>query len=94
MMLLAEQAPEPGEAHLFGWYLGFAIAVVVIAVVVALVAPVLVLAGRIARQAPQINQGLQQAYRNTLPLAALRQTIDHAEVIIGGLERGRARLGG
>jgi hypothetical protein len=94
MMLLAEQAPEPGEAHLFGWYLGFAIAVVVIAVVVALVAPVLVLAARIARQAPQINQGLQQAYRNTLPLAALRQTIDHAEVIVGGLERGRARLGG
>jgi len=94
MMLLAQQAPAVGEAHLFGWYLGFAIAVVVISVVVALVAPVLVLAARIARQAPQINQGLQQAYRNTLPLADLRQTIDHAEVIIGGLERGRARLGG
>ncbi|MGH3765284.1 MAG: hypothetical protein ACRDTX_09065 [Pseudonocardiaceae bacterium] len=94
MLLLAEQAPVPGEAHLFGWYLGFAIAVVVIAVVVALVAPVLVLAARIARQAPQINQALQQSYRNTLPLADLRQTIDHAEVIIGGLERGRARLGG
>jgi hypothetical protein len=94
MMLLAEQAPGPAEAHLFGWYLGFAIAVVVIAVVVALVAPILVLAARIARQAPQINQALQQSYRNTLPLADLRQTIDHAEVIIGGLERGRARLGG
>ncbi|MDQ2879790.1 MAG: hypothetical protein M3Y48_00610 [Actinomycetota bacterium] len=94
MMLLAEQAPGPGEAHLFGWYLGFAIAAVVISVVVALVAPILVLAARIARQAPQINQALQQSYRNTLPLAALRQTIDHAEVIIGGLERGRARLGG
>jgi hypothetical protein len=95
MVLLAAQAPVvPSEANLFGWYLGFAIAVVVIAVVVALVAPVLVLAARIARQAPQINAGLQQAYRNTLPLADLRQTIDHAEVIIGGLERGRARLGG
>jgi hypothetical protein len=92
--LLAEQAPAPGEAHLFGWYLGFAIAVVVIAVVVALVAPILVLAARIARQAPQINAGLQQAYRNTLPLPDLRHTIDHAEVILGGLERGRARLGG
>jgi hypothetical protein len=54
----------------------------------------LVLAARIARQAPQINQALQQSYRNTLPLADLRQTIDHAEVILGGLERGRARLGG
>jgi hypothetical protein len=94
MVLLAEQAPGPGEAHLFGWFLGFAIAVLVISVVVALVAPILVLAARIARQAPQINAGLQQAYRNTLPLADLRQTIDHAEVIVGGLERGRARLGG
>lgn len=94
MVLLAEQVPGPAEAHLFGWYLGFAIAVLVIAVVVALVAPLLVLAARIARQAPQINAGLQQAYRNTLPLADLRQTIDHGEVILGGLQRGRARLGG
>jgi Na+-transporting NADH:ubiquinone oxidoreductase subunit NqrC len=93
VLLLAEQAPVP-EAHLFGWYLGYAIGVVVITVVVALVAPVLVLAARISRQAPQINQALQQSYRNTLPLADLRQTIDHAEVIVGGLERGRARLGG
>jgi Na+-transporting NADH:ubiquinone oxidoreductase subunit NqrC len=93
-MVFLAQAPGPAEAHLFGWYLGFAIAVVVISVVVALVAPVLVVAARIARQAPQINQALQQSYRNTLPLADLRQTIDHAEVIIGGLERGRARLGG
>lgn len=94
MVLLAEQVPGPGEAHLFGWFLGFVIAILVITVVVALVAPLLVLASRIARQAPQINAGLQQAYRNTLPLADLRQTIDHAEVILGGLERGRARLGG
>lgn len=94
MVLLAKQEPRLGEAHLFGWYLGFAIAVVVIVVVVALVAPILVLAARIARQAPQINQSLRQSYRNTLPLADLRQTIDHAEVILGGLERGRARLGG
>jgi hypothetical protein len=94
MMFLAQAAPGPAEAHLFGWYLGFAIAVVVITAVVALVAPILVLAARISRQAPQINAALQQSYRNTLPLADLRQTIDHAEVIIGGLERGRARLGG
>jgi hypothetical protein len=94
MVLFAEQAAGAGEAHLFGWYLGFAIAVAVISVVVALVAPVLVLAARIARQAPQINQALQQSYRNTLPLADLRHTIDHVEVIIGGLQRGRARLGG
>jgi hypothetical protein len=94
MVSLAERVPGPGEAHLFGWYLGFAIAVVVIAVVVARVArswssphgsPV-----RFHRSTGPCNQ----SYRNMLPSAALRQTIDHAEVILGGLERGRARLGG
>lgn len=83
-----------GQANLFGWNLGFAIAIVVIAAVVALVAPILVIAGRIGRQAPMINEALEQAYRNTLALPELRQTIDHAVAIIGGLERGRARLGG
>jgi hypothetical protein len=83
-----------GEPNLFGWNLGFAIAIVVISAVVALVAPILVLAGRIGRQAPMINEALQQSYRNTLALSELRQTIDHAEVIVAGLERGRARLGG
>ena len=31
---------------------------------------------------------------NTAPLGALRTTIEHATIIIGGLQRGRARLGG
>lgn len=91
-VLLAQNTT--GEPHLFGWNLGFVITIVVITAVVALVAPILVLAGRIGRQAPMINEALEQSYRNTLTLADLRQTIDHAEVIIGGLERGRARLGG
>ncbi len=91
-MLLAEHAP--GEPHLFGWYLGFIIAIVVIAAVVALVAPILVLAGRIGRQAPLINEALQRSYQNTAALTELRETIDHAEVIIKGLERGRAALEG
>lgn len=91
-VLLAQNTT--GEPNLFGWNLGFVIAIVVITAVVALVAPILVLAGRIGRQAPMINEALEQSYRNTLTLADLRQTIDHAEVIIGGLERGRARLGG
>lgn len=92
LMLLAQESP--GDADLFGWNLGFAIAIVVITVVVALVAPILVIAGRIGRQAQMINEALQQSYRNTLPLADLRKTIDHALAIIAGLERGRARLGG
>jgi hypothetical protein len=31
---------------------------------------------------------------HTAPLAALRTTIEHVTIIIGGLSRGRARLGG
>ncbi|WP_239028234.1 hypothetical protein [Pseudonocardia acidicola] len=85
------QAAEP---DMFGWYLGFGIGIVVVLVVVALVVPILVLAHRIGEQAQVINSGLQQSERNTRPLAALRQTIDHAEVITAGLRRGRERLGG
>jgi hypothetical protein len=32
--------------------------------------------------------------QNTSALAGLRTTIEHATIIIGGLQRGRARLGG
>ncbi|NMH96351.1 hypothetical protein HF526_03285 [Pseudonocardia sp. K10HN5] len=74
--------------------MGFGIGIVVVLVVVALVVPILVLAHRIGEQAQVINSGLQQSERNTRPLAALRQTIDHAEVITAGLRRGRERLGG
>lgn len=79
---------------LFGWYLGFGIGIVVVLVVVALVVPILVLANRIGKQAPAINAALQQAEHNTRPLAALSQTIEHADVITAGLRRGRQRLGG
>ncbi|NMH95178.1 hypothetical protein HF519_27205 [Pseudonocardia bannensis] len=74
--------------------MGFGIGIVVVLVVVALVVPILVLAYKIGKQAPAINEALQQSERNTRPLAALRQTIDHAEVITAGLRRGRERLGG
>jgi uncharacterized membrane-anchored protein len=78
----------------FGWDLGYVIGILVVGVVAALVVTILVLAYRIGKQAPVINEALQRAYQNTLPLAALEQTIDHATVIIGGLQRGRTRLGG
>jgi hypothetical protein len=77
-----------------GWFVGYSIAVVVVLVVVALVVPILLLANGIGKEAPMINEPLQQAVRNTAPLADLRTTIDHAEVIVAGLSRGRARLGG
>jgi hypothetical protein len=77
-----------------GWVVGYTIGGVVVLAVVALVVPILMLARSIGDEAPKINDALGQAVKNTAPLAALRTTIEHATVIIGGLQRGRARLGG
>jgi hypothetical protein len=77
-----------------GWVIGYTIGGVVVLVVVALVVPILLLARSIGNEAPKINAGLAQAVKNTAPLAALRTTIEHATIIIGGLQRGRSRLGG
>ncbi|MGO9077877.1 MAG: hypothetical protein ACLQDY_02390 [Streptosporangiaceae bacterium] len=77
-----------------GWVVGYTIGIVIVGVVVALVVPILLLARSIGDEAPKINNALAGAVRNTAPLAALRTTIEHATIIIGGLQRGRARLGG
>ncbi len=82
------------DADLTGWNVGLVIGLVVVVAVVALVTPIIVLAYRIANQAPRIDAALRQAETNTAPLAALTTTIDHAETIVAGLERGRHRLGG
>ncbi len=77
-----------------GWVIGWVIGIVVVLAVVALVVPILLLARSIGTEAPKINDALTKAVHNTAPLAALRTTIEHATIIIGGLQRGRARLGG
>lgn len=77
-----------------GWVIGYTIGIVVVVVVVALVVPILLLARSIGKEAPMINEALQQAVRNTAALTDLHTTIDHAEVIVAGLKRGRIRLGG
>ncbi len=77
-----------------GWKAGYAIGSAVVAVVVALVSAILAYARSIGDEAPKINAALREAERNTAPLGALRTTIDDANAIVGGLERGRARLGG
>ena len=82
-----------GTSH-FGWMLGYTIGIVIVLGVVALVVPILLLARSIGTEAPKINDALTQAVHNTAPLAALRTTIEHATIIIGGLNRGRTRLGG
>ncbi|MGH3301090.1 MAG: hypothetical protein ACRDOK_05245 [Streptosporangiaceae bacterium] len=77
-----------------GWAAGYAIGTAVVAVVVALVSAILAYARSIGDEAPKINAALADAERNTAPLAALRITIEDADAIVGGLQRGRARLGG
>jgi hypothetical protein len=77
-----------------GWVIGWTIGIVLAAVVVVLVVAILWLAKSIGDEAPKINDALAKAVHNTAPLAALRTTIEHATIIIGGLQRGRARLGG
>jgi hypothetical protein len=77
-----------------GWVVGYVIGAVVVLVVVALVVPILLLAARIGRQAGDIETSLQDSVRHTSALAGLRTTIDSVGVIVAGLARGRARLGG
>src|SRR5258705_12980551 len=77
-----------------GWVVGYTIGIVIVLVVVALVVPILLLARSIGNEAPKINDALGEAVQNTAPLGALRAPIEHATIIIGGLQRGRARLGG
>ena len=82
-----------GTSH-FGWVLGYIIGIVLVVDVAVLVVTILLLARSIGDEAPKINSALTDAVRNTAPLGALRTTIEHATIIIGGLQRGRARLGG
>lgn len=87
-------AAAGGGVSTTGWWLGYTIGFLVLLVVLMLVVPILVLARSIGKLAPMINEPLTQAVRNTAPLAALRTTIEHATIIIAGLNRGRTRLGG
>lgn len=76
------------------WIIGYVIGGVVLIAVVVLVVSILALAKQIGDEAPKITTALEGAVRNTAPLAALAATIEHATIIIAGLQRGRARLGG
>jgi hypothetical protein len=77
-----------------GWAIGYTIAIVVVLVVVALVVPILLLARSIGGQAKAIDDSLTESVHNTAALKELNTTIEHAEVIVAGLARGRTRLGG
>jgi hypothetical protein len=77
-----------------GWWIGYGIGIAVVLAVVALVTPILLLARSIGQAAPLINDELAKSVRNTAPLKDLNTTIEHVTIIIGGLKRGRERLGG
>jgi hypothetical protein len=87
---------KPGAAgsRRTGWIAGYAIGAGVVAAVVALVSAILTYAESIADEAPKINAALRDAEQNTAPLGALRTTVEDVNAIVGGLQRGRARLGG
>jgi len=80
--------------HQSGWITGYAIGAAVVAAVAGLVSAIVGYAWSIAAEAPKINSALRDAERNTAPLGALRTTVEDASAIVGGLQRGRARLGG
>jgi hypothetical protein len=90
---LAKVRPAAGK-HQSGWIAGYAIGTAVVAIVAALVSAILAYARSIADEAPKINAALKEAEHNTAPLGALRTTVEDASAIAGGLQRGRARLGG
>jgi hypothetical protein len=77
-----------------GWVVGYTLAIIVVLVVVALVVPILLLAHSIGEEAKLINDSLTDSVHNTAALNGLHTTIDHAEVIVAGLQHGRTRLGG
>jgi hypothetical protein len=82
------------SSSITGWVVGYVIAFVVVIAVVALIVPILLLARSIGRAAPQIDEALQESVDNTAALRELNTTIESADVIVAGLNRGRARLGG
>jgi hypothetical protein len=73
---------------------GYAIGTAGVAAVASLVSVIVAYAWSIGDEAPKINSALKKAERNTAPLGALRTTVEDATAIVGGLQRGRARLGG
>jgi hypothetical protein len=92
MVLLASHIP--GEPHLFGWYLGFAITFAIIVVIVVEVQAILMLARKIGTQAQWAIHGLEEIFNSTGPLHDLARTTDFARNILAGLHTTRKGMGG
>jgi predicted PurR-regulated permease PerM len=79
---------------LTGWYVGYAIAAVLITVVVILVGIILALARRIGVQAQEVTAALDEARINTLPLWEVDKINSGVRSIIRSAEQARQVLGG
>lgn len=87
-------AQVEGAPSLTGWYVGIAIAFLVIVVVVAIVSAILTLAARISQQAQTAIQGLEQVRINTAPLAGVDKTNASGLAILKACQTARGALGG
>jgi hypothetical protein len=83
-----------GAVVLTGWYVGYAIAAVIITLVVILVGIILALARRIGVQAQEITAALDEARINTLPLWEVDKINSGVRSIIRSAETARQVLGG
>ena len=83
-----------GAVVLTGWYVGYAIAAVIITVVVILVGTILGLARRIGVQALDVTAALDEARINTLPLWEVDKVNSGVRSIIRSAETARQVLGG
>ncbi len=79
---------------LTGWYVGYAIAAVIITVVVILVGIILALARRIGVQASEVTAALDEARINTLPLWDVDKVNGGVRSIIKSAQEARTALGG
>lgn len=93
MHMLAQAIP-PETPSMFGWYVGFVVAAVLITIVVAMVAAILQIARTIGSQAQMADQGLKKALENTRPLHDLETTTDIAVTVTRELNRVRMALEG
>ncbi|MBA2726471.1 MAG: hypothetical protein H0U53_10815 [Actinobacteria bacterium] len=91
-MTLAEHVG--GEGHLFGWTLGLIIGFTVVAIVVVVVATILTLAARLAKESIMGTVALDVGRVNTLPLWDVQKTNDAVRAIIKAARTARGALGG
>jgi uncharacterized membrane protein len=78
---------------LTGWYIGFTLAVIVIAIVVILVAAILTLARRIGEQAIAIEESLNDGRIRTLALWDVANVNDQLNQIVRRAAAARSVLG-